>query len=143
MYAIDVINAHPRRRLAKRPIRRAVRRVLRGERRRRGNVSIVCVDSRYCRRINKKFLGHDVVTDVLSFPLAEGETLEGEVYINLDRARQQADRYCVSFMNEVTRLVVHGVLHLVGYDDAKTSDRRRMKAREDEHVRFWFPVRKE
>jgi probable rRNA maturation factor len=142
MYRIDVINAHPRHRLKKLPIRRAVRRVLREEHRRRATVSVVCVGSHYCRRINRKFLGHDAVTDVLSFPLADGNTLEGEIYINLDRARQQAHQYRVSFTNEATRLVVHGVLHLVGYDDANTRDRRRMKVREDEHVRFWFPLSK-
>jgi rRNA maturation RNase YbeY len=67
----------------------------------------------------------------MSFSMGEGARLEGEVYVNVDRARTQARRYGVSTANEVVRLVVHGTLHLAGYDDRRVRDREQMRARED------------
>jgi rRNA maturation RNase YbeY len=131
---IDVVvhNAHPHHRVAQVPIRDLVRRVCRGEGVRRANVSVVFVDSRRCRALNRKFLRHDYVTDVLSFPLDEPERgVEGEVYVNLDRARKQAREYGVSASAERDRLVVHGTLHLLGHDDRTGEAARRMHLRED------------
>ena len=85
-----------------------------------------------------RYLNHDYATDVISFPLENGAVLEGEVYVNLDRARAQARVYGVSFSNEVARLVIHGTLHLVGYDDSTEKKAERMKAEEDYHVHYWF-----
>ena len=64
-----------------------------------------------------------------------GKSLEAEVYVNLDRARIQAREYRVTIMNEVIRLVVHGILHLTGYDDRSAAQRGRMRVREDAFVR--------
>lgn len=111
--------------------------VLRAEGCSDAEVSVVFIDSRRSRMLNRRFLRHDYVTDVLSFPLGMGETPEGEVYVNLDRARQQARSYGVSFSNEVGRLVIHGVLHLLGYDDTTSAAQRRMKLKEDRYVEEW------
>lgn len=90
--------------------------------------------SRFIRSINRRYLGHDWVTDVLAFPLSEGRAIEGEIYVNLDRARMQARQYKVSTTDETRRLIVHGLLHLAGYDDGTASKRRRMTARENDYV---------
>jgi rRNA maturation RNase YbeY len=84
-------------------------------------------------------LHHDEVTDVITFPLETGKVLEGEIYVNLDRARRQARTYHVSIAEETARLVVHGVLHLLGYDDRSAREARRMTRVQERHVRFWFP----
>jgi len=138
MVRVQVFNAHPRRRVQKRCVDRYVRRVLKTEGKRGAQVSVVFVDSPYSRRINRRFLGRDHVTDVISFSLGNGMNLEGEIYVNLDRARHQARAFAVSEANEIGRLVIHGALHLVGYDDKRSATARRMKVREDEHVRYWF-----
>lgn len=130
MIRVSVFNAHPRTRIRKAPVRRAVRRVLRGEGVQRASVDVVFIDRHYCRRINRRFLGHDTSTDVISFPL-EADRLEGEVYINLDRARRQAREYGVSAANEIARLVIHGTLHLAGYDDMTERTARAMRRKED------------
>jgi rRNA maturation RNase YbeY len=135
---VVVTNAHRRYRLKKESIQNYVRGVLSKEKKRNATVSVVLVDSRFARRINREFLGHDEPTDVLSFPLEKGERLEGEIYVNLDRARQQAGLYGVSFGNEVARLVIHGVLHLLGYDDRTGREAGRMKREEERHLGFWF-----
>jgi rRNA maturation RNase YbeY len=102
-----------------------------------GSVGVVFVGSRRCRRINREWLGHDEVTDVITFPLGEGGALEGEVYVNLDRARTQARDYGVPEQMEVARLVAHGVLHLAGHDDRRPADARRMRAAEDRVLSAW------
>ena len=135
MLRVTVINAHRRHRIRKKTIVTSVRTVLNAERRRRADVTVIFVDNRYCRRINRQFLGHDYATDVISFPMEPGESLEAEVYVNLDRARIQAREYRVSIMNEVIRLVIHGILHLTGYDDRSAAQRGRMRVREDAFVR--------
>ena len=110
---------------------RTVRSVLRAEGIVKAEVSIVFTDGRYSRTINRKYLGRDYSTDVLAFPLEEGETLEGELYVNIDKARQQAREYAVSLANELGRLVIHGMLHLTGYDDRTRRGAEAMRKKED------------
>lgn len=86
------------------------------------------------RRINRAFLGHDYSTDVISFPLKDGLGFDGELYINLDRAKTQAKEYDVPYSQEVRRLLIHGTLHLLGYDDTTTKQRKRMQRREDYYL---------
>jgi probable rRNA maturation factor len=131
---VAVFNAHPGHSIRRRAAAQAVRCVARGERRTQAAVSVVFVGNRASGAMNRKFLGHTGGTDVISFPLGEGRRIEGEMYVNLDRAKAQARDYGVSFGEEVARLVVHGTLHLFGYDDRTAAKARRMKAREDRYV---------
>ena len=135
MQSISVFNANRRYRLSKREIERYVSRVLG---RRSALISVVFVDSLRCKAINGKFLRHDVVTDVISFTLEEQPMLEGEIYVNLDRAMQQAKEYGVSFANEVARLVIHGMLHLTGHEDKSKEQKKRMRDAEDMQLAYWF-----
>jgi probable rRNA maturation factor len=138
MLAIEVFNAHGKRRAPVKKTIGYVKRVLQSSQVRNARIGVVFVDSRYCRVINRKYLRRDHATDVISFPLEERPVLEGEVYVNLDRARSQARTYGVSFSHEVARLVVHGVLHLLGFDDVTAGERTLMKSEEDRHLRFLF-----
>ena len=134
MIRVEIARTHARRRIGPSAAGKAVRMVLRGEGIRNALVTVVGVNSRQCRRLNRTFLGHDDVTDVISFPLEPAPRLEGEVYVNLDRARQQARAYGVSSANETLRLVVHGALHLAGYDDSRPRAAARMLRRQEEVV---------
>ena len=136
MQTISVFNAHRRYRIRKRLIEEYVQRVV-GKRDTR--MSVVFVDSRYCKSINKTYLNHNYVTDVISFAIEKTPVLEGEIYVNLDRAKQQAQEYGVSFANEVARLVIHGALHLIGYEDGTEKKRKAMYADQERIVRYWFP----
>jgi probable rRNA maturation factor len=97
-------------------------------------VSVALLDDSMMRRLNRFFRGLDRTTDVLSFDLraarAAGEPRLGEVAISADRALAQATRYRHSPGREITRLVVHGILHLMGFDHVRAGDRRRMRAAE-------------
>ena len=138
MAVARVFNAHPTKQVRTEPIVRYVRRILRAEGYPRGEVAVVAVDSRFCRRLNRRYLGHDRVTDVISFVIEKGVLLQGEVYVNLDRARSQAREYGVPEVHELARLVIHGTLHLVGYDDRDARRARQMKAAEERHLGHWF-----
>ncbi len=99
-------------------------------------VNIVFVNNRFIRELNRKYRQVDLPTDVLCFDLSEPSSKEstGEIYISLERAAEQAQQYGVSLQNEVARLVVHGLLHLVGYDDQSDADREVMRQKTEEYL---------
>jgi probable rRNA maturation factor len=134
---IGVYNAASRPPLARDETIRIARRVLRRERRKAAEITIIYINDRSMVRMNAAYLKRRRTTDVLSFPLSDppGALLEGEVYVNVDRARRQARRYGVTFRNEVARLVIHGMLHLLDYDDKRESEKRQMTRLEDAHLR--------
>jgi probable rRNA maturation factor len=103
------------------------------EKRNKAAITVVCTDDRGIRPINKKHLGHDTTTDVISFTLEESP-LEGELYIDLEQARRQAKEFGVSPRNEVARLVVHGILHCCGYDDADEESKAQMLVKQERYV---------
>jgi probable rRNA maturation factor len=133
---IFTTNDHRSLRFPKRETLRAIQSVLKDESVRSFRVSVVFVGSRKIRGINRRFLGHDYVTDVITFPLGEQDEpgAQAEIYVNLDRAKRQAREYGVSFVEETRRLLVHGMLHLVGYSDASPRQKARMTRREDAHL---------
>ncbi len=136
MIDVAVFNAHRSVRIRRTPVAAAVACVAKGERRKQAAVGVVFVGNGASARMNRRFLGHAGGTDVISFPLGEGRRIEGEIYVNLDRARAQARQYGVRFSEEVSRLVVHGTLHLFGYDDRTPPLARSMKRREDRYVKI-------
>jgi probable rRNA maturation factor len=105
---------------------------------RQGEVNLVFCEDAEVRRLNRQFRKLDKVTDVLSFDYGQEEAevgeVWGEIYIASLQAQKQAPRWKNTFFNELRRLVVHGALHLAGYDHLKASDRLQMRAREDHYL---------
>lgn len=100
-----------------------------------GTLSVVIVDDAEIRRLNAEYLGRDRPTDVIAFPLEDdSDDVWGEAYISADRAREQAADYGVTFEEEMARLVIHGVLHLLGYEDGDDASRDRMRMLEDAYL---------
>jgi rRNA maturation RNase YbeY len=96
---------------------------------------ILCNDT-LIRRLNRKFLNQDCVTDVISFDLSttEMDARHGEIYVNLDQVRVQANQFDVIFWNELVRLTIHGILHFYGYDDNTNNANKLMMKRQEELV---------
>lgn len=138
MISVDVFYTSAGRPMRRDETIRIARRVLTGERRTRAELRIIYIDDRSMIRLNSTYLRRRHATDVLSFPLGDdpGTMLEGEVYVNLDQARRQARRYRVTLKNEAARLVIHGVLHLLEYDDRLVSEKREMSRLEDEYLKM-------
>ncbi len=129
---VEVAHDHPFLRRSRKETIRTIRGVLRKGRKQFGAISVVLTNNTRIRSINRKHLQHDYVTDVIAFELEASPRMEAEIYVNLDRARVQAKDYGDSFTGETRRLVIHGLLHLVGYDDKSARGRLRMKRKEDE-----------
>ena len=114
-------------------LERLALRVLRREKMRAGGLSIAFVNRAKMRRINRTFLRHDFDTDVLAFPM-EGE-LVGEIVISTDFARKQARERRIPVHEEIARYLVHGILHLAGYDDHAPKSKAAMWKRQESYLK--------
>lgn len=97
---------------------------------------IFCSDEELLE-LNKKHLDHDFYTDILTFDLSENEdSIISEVYISTDRVRENAKHLKIPFLHELTRVIIHGALHLCGYRDKKKSEISIMRQKEDHYLRL-------
>jgi probable rRNA maturation factor len=138
---ITIRNIHPVYRIKKREVEDTIKRVLRSE----GvdsSVDVIFVDDDFMRKLNRKFTRRKKTTDVLSFGMNEGENMTvgypglGDIYISLDQAKRQAVDYGISIKEETSRLVVHGLLHLLGYDHNNKTQMKTMKEKEEAYLNW-------
>lgn len=101
-----------------------------------GWVNAIVMTSDEHKELNNKYLGHDYATDVLTFPFDEGDNVCGEIYLDSTVVMENATRFEVSLEEEYERMIIHGVLHLLGYDDATDKERAEMKALEDKYLKL-------
>jgi len=95
---------------------------------------IFCSDP-YLLDLNKKYLDHDYFTDIISFESSEEMgVVSGDIFISVDRAKENADLYKVSFDDEIKRLMIHGLLHLIGYKDESDDEKLLMRKKEDYYL---------
>jgi probable rRNA maturation factor len=136
MNRIRIFNDHPKHRVQRNETIYLIRHVLKGERQTDAELSIIFTDDKQMLELNGTYLQHWYTTDVISFPLAERveKKIEGEVYVNLDQARRQTREYSVTVHNEIARLVIHGILHLVGYQDRTKRQKQRMTQLENKYL---------
>lgn len=100
------------------------------------NLDCVFCSDEYLLHVNRNFLQHDYYTDIITFPLEETERLvTAEIYISIDRVRENAALNKVAFDNEFQRVLFHGVLHLCGYGDKTNREAKRMRSMEDQWIR--------
>ena len=88
-------------------------------------------------KINKEFLNHDTLTDVITFDYSSSKAVSGEVFISVDRVRENAKEFHQDFNNEIKRVMIHGVLHLCGYNDKTAKDKALMSDMENRHLAFF------
>ena len=91
---------------------------------------IFCSDD-YLHKMNLEYLNHDTYTDIISFDYTEGSVVGGDIFISIDRVKENALKFKTEFLNELSRVIVHGVLHLVGYKDKTTKEKGLMRSKED------------
>ena len=97
-----------------------------------GEIVYVLANDTHIQKINKDFLNHDTLTDIISFDTSvDSSVISGEIFISIDRVKENAIKQKQSFENEFSRVLVHGVLHLIGYDDKTTEQKLKMRAKED------------
>lgn len=99
-----------------------------------GEINYIFCDDPYLLEINQKYLNHDYFTDIITFDYSEGKKIHGDIYISIDRVRENATLFNQTFDNELLRVLSHGVLHLCGFDDQNQEDKIQMTNQEDEAI---------
>jgi rRNA maturation RNase YbeY len=92
-------------------------------------------------QMNKQFLRHNTYTDIITFDYSEGNTLSGEIYISVDRVKENAARFKTETANELLRVMAHGVLHLCGYKDKSPLQQKKMRAAEDRALKLYRTIK--
>ena len=97
-----------------------------------GSLFINLIDNDTIRKINEEYLKHNYTTDIITFNYSGNHiVIDAEIFISIEEAKQNAWKYKVSLGKELTRLIIHGILHLVGFDDIEAKDRIKMKKKEN------------
>jgi len=122
-----------------RKIKQLIEEVIAKEHKISGDLNFIITNDKNIRSINIEFLEHDYNTDVISFDYCSGNVVNGEVYISIDTVRSNSLNYKVSLNNEVLRVIIHGVLHLLSYDDKTEEEKGVMRKKED----LWLKTGKE
>jgi len=97
-----------------------------------GEVNYIFCDDAYLLRLNVEFLQHDTLTDIISFDNSLGKLIGGDIFISVERVADNAIEYKVTFEEEIQRVMIHGVLHYMGFKDKSDSDKSKMRIAENE-----------
>ena len=108
--------------------------VAESESKRLGDVAVIFCSDNYILDVNIKYLQHDYYTDIITFDYCEGNRLSGDLFISIDSVRENASFYGTEFADELNRVIVHGLLHLIGYDDHTKEDIAIMRAKENYYL---------
>lgn len=130
-FNINIYKNHKEKFIRVKSIKKAVIRTLEEQNIKNANINLILTDDYSVKKLNRKYLNHNYETDVLAFSLEE-DRIEGEIYISLDTAKRQAEEYKVSLTNELSRLAIHGTLHLTGQSDKTKEEKAEMKKIENE-----------
>ena len=95
-----------------------------------GEISIVFCNDDYLHKLNMEFLNHDTLTDVISFDYSIGKQVHGEIFISVDRVKENATEFNQTFQTELSRVMAHGILHFCGYKDKTDSESSLMRTKE-------------
>ncbi len=102
-----------------------------------GDINFIFCNDEYLHQINVKYLSHDTYTDIISFDSTVGNTLQGDIFISIDRVRENAVKFEVKFLEELRRVMIHGILHFCGYMDKSERDQDLMRRKEEEKIKLF------
>lgn len=122
--------------LKKRKLISWIKKVILSEGKKVGDISFIFCSDNYLLEVNKKYLDHDYYTDIITFDYVENDIIQGDIFISSDRVKENAILYKTTFDNEIHRILIHGVLHLVGYKDKLKKDKHLMTVKEDIYLKL-------
>ena len=102
-----------------------------------GDINFIFVDDEEILRVNREFIGHDYYTDHKGFDYSSGTTISGDIYIGVDTVLTNSQKLSCAYIEELHRVIIHGVLHLCGIDDKGPGERAIMEAAEDKALKLW------
>jgi rRNA maturation RNase YbeY len=111
--------------------------VILSENKKEGEINYIFCDDDYLLGINQQYLDHDTLTDIISFDYSVGNELNGDIFVSVERVKENASDYNVTFQEEIQRVLVHGILHYCGYKDKNESDELIMRSKEEEKMKMF------
>ncbi len=99
-----------------------------------GAINYIFCDDAYLLKINQKHLKHNTLTDIISFDYSKNDKLAGDIYISTERVAENAAKFKVSFANELERVLIHGILHFVGFNDKTKEEKTEMRKQENYYL---------
>jgi probable rRNA maturation factor len=115
-------------------VRKLIFKLINNENKKLGEISVVLTDNRDILEINRSFLSHHYYTDVITFDTSKRNVISGDIFISIDQVKLNAIKYKTEYNKEIVRVIIHGVLHLVGYNDADESEKFKMRSLEDSYL---------
>ena len=97
-------------------------------------INYVFCDDEYLHKLNLEFLNHDTLTDIISFDYSIGKLIQGDIFISVDRVKDNAKDFAVSVSEELNRVIIHGVLHYCGFKDKTDADAKLMREKENYYL---------
>jgi rRNA maturation RNase YbeY len=122
----------------KKKLKKWIETVLRTELKTFEQIDYVFCSDNYLLKINRAYLKHDYYTDIITFDLSESKKIKAEIYISIERVRDNAIKHQQLYKNELLRVLVHGVLHLCGYSDKSKTEGQLMRSKEDEYILLYY-----
>ncbi|MDB3865841.1 rRNA maturation RNase YbeY [bacterium] len=111
---------------------RWISKIINDQKREEGEISYIFCDDQYLHKLNLEFLNHDTLTDIISFDNSLGNQINGDIFISIERVKENADTYKTNFEDELHRVIIHGVLHYCGFNDKTKAEATLMRKKEDE-----------
>ena len=99
-----------------------------------GEINYIFCNDSYLNKINQEFLNHDTFTDIISFDYTLGKEVGGDIFISIERVLENAEKFNEVFENELYRVMIHGILHFMGYKDKTKKEKTLMRTKEDEKI---------
>lgn len=99
-----------------------------------GEINYIFCDDNYLHKLNVEFLNHDTLTDIISFDNTLGKLIGGDIFISVERVEENANDFNVSFSEELNRVMIHGVLHYIGFKDKTANEKTIMREKENESL---------
>ena len=115
--------------------------VITSENKKEGEINYIFCDDEYLHKINLEYLNHDTLTDIISFDYTMGNELSGDIFVSVERVKDNAKDFNVVFEEELKRVLVHGVLHYCGYKDKGEAEEMMMRSKEDEKIALFHVER--
>ena len=111
--------------------------VILSENKKEGDINYIFCDDEYLLNLNEQYLDHDTLTDIISFDYTVGNELHGDIFISIERVRENAQDFNVTFDEELKRVLAHGILHYCGFKDKSEEDEKLMRQKEDEKIKMF------
>ncbi len=122
----------------KRKVSKWINDVIKSHQKKVGNISYIFCSNQYILELNQQYLNHNYFTDIITFDYCYDNIVEGDIFISIDTVLDNSHRFKTNFNDELLRVIIHGVLHLVGFSDKTAKQQKQMRVLEDEALSIFY-----